>query len=49
VRKSRLSEQQISYALMQAQTRTLVAEVFRKMGITKLPNFRCAMGRICAG
>jgi putative transposase len=35
VRKSRFTEQQISYALKQAETGTPVAEVIRKMGITE--------------
>ena len=35
MRKSRFTEQQISYALKQAETGTPVAEVIRKMGITE--------------
>jgi putative transposase len=40
VRKSRFTEQQISYALKQAQTRTSVAEVIRKMEITEQTFYR---------
>jgi len=40
VRKSRFTEQQISYALKQAQTGTPVAEVIRKMGITEQTFYR---------
>jgi putative transposase len=34
VRKSRFTEQQISYALHQAESATPVAEVIRKMAVT---------------
>lgn len=40
MRKSRFTEQQISYALKQAQTGTPVAEVIRKMGITEQTFYR---------
>jgi putative transposase len=40
VRKSRFTEQQISYALKQAETGTPVAEVIRKMGITEQTFYR---------
>jgi putative transposase len=40
VRTSRFTEQQISYASKQAQTRTPVAEVIRKMGITEQTFYR---------
>ena len=40
MRKSRFTEQQISYALKQAQTGTPVAEVIRKMGITDQTFYR---------
>ena len=40
MRKSRFTEQQISYALKQAQTRTPIAEVIRKMGITEQTFYR---------
>jgi len=40
VRKSRFTEQQISYALKQAETGTRVAEVIRKMGITEQTFYR---------
>ena len=40
MRKSRFTEQQISYALKQAETGTPVAEVIRKMGITEQTFYR---------
>jgi putative transposase len=40
VRKSRFTEQQISYALKQAETGMPVAEVIRKMGITEQTFYR---------
>ena len=40
MRKSRFTEQQISYALKQAATGTPVAEVIRKMGITEQTFYR---------
>jgi len=40
VRKSRFTEQQISYALKQAETGTPVSEVIRKMGITEQTFYR---------
>ena len=40
MRKSRFTEQQISYALKQAETGMPVAEVIRKMGITEQTFYR---------
>jgi putative transposase len=40
VRKSRFTEQQISYAFKPAETGTPVAEVIRKMGITEQTFYR---------
>lgn len=40
MRKSRFTEQQISYALKQAETGTPVSEVIRKMGITEQTFYR---------
>jgi len=40
VRKSRFTEQQISFALKQAETGTPVAEVIRKMGVTEQTFYR---------
>ena len=40
MRKSRFTGRQISYALRQAQTRTPVAEVIGKMGITEQTFYR---------
>ena len=34
MKKARLTEEQIAYALKQAETGTTVAEVFRRMGIS---------------
>jgi len=40
VKKSRFTEQQIAYALHQADTGTSVAEVIRKMGISEQTFYR---------
>lgn len=40
MRKSRFTEQQISFALKQAETGTPVAEVIRKMGVTEQTFYR---------
>jgi putative transposase len=40
VKKSRYSEEQISYASKQAETGTPVAEVLRRMGISELTFYR---------
>lgn len=44
VKKSRYTEEQIAYALKQAETGTPVAEVLRRMGI---PSRRFTVGRSC--
>jgi putative transposase len=40
VKKSRFTEEQIAYALRQAETGTPVAEVIRKMGISEQTFYR---------
>jgi len=40
VKKSRYTEEQISYALRQAETGTSVAEVIRRMGISEQTFYR---------
>jgi putative transposase len=40
MRKSRFSEEQIAYALQQAEYGTPIAEVIRKMGITEQTFYR---------
>jgi putative transposase len=40
VKKSRFTEEQIAYALRQAETGTSVAEVIRKMGISEQTFYR---------
>jgi putative transposase len=40
VKKSRFTEEQIAYALRQAETGTAVAEVIRKMGISEQTFYR---------
>lgn len=40
MKKSRFSDEQIAYALQQAEFETSVAEVFRKMGITEQTFYR---------
>lgn len=40
VKKSRYTEQQIAYALMQAETGTPVADVIRRMGISEQTFYR---------
>jgi putative transposase len=40
MRKSRFTEEQIAYALQQAEYGTPIAEVIRKMGITKQTFYR---------
>ncbi|MFI5001845.1 MAG: transposase, partial [Reyranellales bacterium] len=40
MKKSRFTEEQIAYALRQAETGTSVAEVIRKMGISEQTFYR---------
>lgn len=40
MKKSRFTEEQIAFALRQAETGTAVAEVIRKMGITEQTFYR---------
>ncbi len=47
MKKSRYSEEQISYALKQAETGTPVAEVLRRMGISEQTFYRWK--KLCAG
>ena len=41
MKKSRFTEEQISFALKQAETGTPVAEVIRRMGISEQTFYRC--------
>jgi putative transposase len=51
VKKSRYTEEQIAYAMKQAETGTAVVEVIRRMGISEQAFYRCKKlyGRLGVG
>ena len=51
MKKSRYTDEQIAFALKQAETGTPVAEVIRRMGISEQTFYRCkeVYGGLCVG